>query len=181
MSYRDKAKQLHENVNHTYDGYNYVLHLDSVEAVHQEFKDELDFNIEFTSNVSESGKIIIIDKKMTGACYLHDTMEDTRTTYNDLLKLTSIDIDVCNIVYALTNEKGKTREERANDKYYEDIRNTPGASFVKMCDRIANVRYSKLIGSSMFDKYKKENENFMKKVDANRFPKMKQCLIDLFK
>ena len=43
MNYRDKAKQLHENVNHTYDGYNYVLHLDSVEAVHQEFKDELDF------------------------------------------------------------------------------------------------------------------------------------------
>ena len=25
MNYRDKAKQLHENVNHTYDGYNYVL------------------------------------------------------------------------------------------------------------------------------------------------------------
>ena len=35
MNYRDKAKQLHENVNHTYDGYNYVLHLDAVEAVHQ--------------------------------------------------------------------------------------------------------------------------------------------------
>ena len=72
-------------------------------------------------------------------------------------------------------------ERRANDKYYNDICNTPGASFVKMCDRIANVRYSKLKGSSMFDKYKKENENFMKKVDADRFPRMKQCLIDLFK
>ena len=81
----------------------------------------------------------------------------------------------------MTDKKGKTREERAEDRYCEDIRNTPGASFVKMCDRIANVRYSKLIGSSMFDKYKKENENFMKKVDADRFPKMKQCLINLFK
>ena len=181
MNYRDKAKQLHENVNHTYDGYNYVLHLDAVEAVHQEFKDELDFNIEFTSNVSEAGKYTIIDKKITAACYLHDTIEDTRVTLNDLLKLTLIDEDICNIVYALTNEKGRDREERANDKYYNDIRNTPGASFVKMCDRIANVRYSKLKGSSMFDRYKKENENFMKKVDADRFPKMKQCLIDLFK
>ena len=37
------------------------------------------------------------------------------------------------------------------------------------------------MGSSMFDRYKKENENFMKKIDADRFPKMKQCLIDLFK
>ena len=115
MNYRDKAKQLHENVNHTYDGYNYVLHLDAVEAVHQEFKDELDFNIEFTSNVSEAGKYTIIDKKITAACYLHDTIEDTRTTFNDLLKLTLIDEDICNIVYALTNEKGRNREERAND------------------------------------------------------------------
>ena len=173
INYRDKAKQLHENVNHTYDGYNYILHLDAVEAVHQEFKDELDTYVNFTPyvHVPESGKSIIINKKITGACYLHDTMEDTRTTYNDLLKL--IDRDICDIVYALTNEKGKTREERANDKYYNDIRNTPGASFVKMCDRIANVRYSKLMGSSMFGKYKKENEDFMKKVDADRFPKMK--------
>jgi hypothetical protein len=46
------------------------------------------------------------------------------------------------IVYALTNEKGRNRKERAGKRYYEGIRNTPYAPFVKMCDRVANIRYS---------------------------------------
>jgi hypothetical protein len=46
------------------------------------------------------------------------------------------------IVYALTNEKGRNRKERAGKRYYEGIRNTPYAPFVKMCDRMANIRYS---------------------------------------
>ena len=100
-------------------------------------------------------------------------------TYNDIKKL--IGEFSTEIVHAVTNEKGKTREERANKTYYLNIRKVPMASFVKMCDRIANVRYSKLIGSRMYEKYKRENEHFMVGVDADQFPKMKQCLIDLFK
>ncbi len=68
------------------------------------------------------------------------------------------------IIYALTNEKGRNRAERGNDKYYEGIRNTPGAIFVKLCDRIANVQYSKMTKSRMFEMYKKENPEFMSKV-----------------
>ena len=67
-------------------------------------------------------------------------------------------------IYAVSNEKGKNRKERANDKYYEGIRNTEGASFVKICDRIANVQYSKLTKSKMFDTYYRENEHFIKYV-----------------
>jgi len=67
---------------------------------------------------------------------------------------------VADIIYAVSNEKGKNRKERANDKYYEGIRQTEGASFVKICDRIANVQYSKMTGSKMFEMYKKENEHF---------------------
>jgi hypothetical protein len=69
--------------------------------------------------------------------------------------------DAADIIYAVTNEKGKNRKERANDKYYEGIRNTPGAVFVKLCDRIANVQYSKMTGSRMFEMYKKENDDFL--------------------
>jgi (p)ppGpp synthase/HD superfamily hydrolase len=68
--------------------------------------------------------------------------------------------EAADIIYAVTNEKGKNRSERANDKYYEGIRNTPGAVFVKLCDRIANVQYSKMTKSRMFEMYKKENMNF---------------------
>ena len=82
-----------------------------------------------------------------------------------------------------TNEKGKNRKERANDKYYEGIRNTPGAVFVKLCDRIANVQYSKMTGSRMFDKYREENDNFVIKLgfyDNHRYVEMFNYLNQLF-
>ena len=46
------------------------------------------------------------------------------------------------MVYALTNEKGRTRAERANDKYYQGIRETPYAPMLKLADRLANISYS---------------------------------------
>lgn len=102
------------------------------------------------------------------ALYGHDLIEDTRTSYNDCVaQLGKLAAD---IIYAVTNEKGKTRSERANDKYYEGIRNVDHglAIFVKICDRIANVRYSKMMGSSMFNKYKSENQHFILALDFNK-------------
>jgi (p)ppGpp synthase/HD superfamily hydrolase len=95
-------------------------------------------------------------------CWLHDVIEDCRETYNDVKKETNE--TVAELVYALTNEKGKNRKERANDKYYEGIRNTPYATFIKLCDRIANVEYSYATESRMFEMYCKENENFLARV-----------------
>ena len=46
------------------------------------------------------------------------------------------------IVYALTNDKGRTRAERAGEQYYAGIRETPYAPFIKLCDRMANMSYS---------------------------------------
>ena len=81
--------------------------------------------------------------------------------------------------------KGKNRKERANDKYYEGIRNTDGAIFVKLCDRIANVQYSKMTKSRMFEMYKKENMEFLKGLGCNvyndcAFADMVKYLINLF-
>jgi (p)ppGpp synthase/HD superfamily hydrolase len=83
-------------------------------------------------------------------------------SYNDVKN--QLGQEAADIIYAVSNEKGKTRAERANDKYYEGIRNTPGAVFVKLCDRIANVQYSKMTKSRMFEMYKKENTNFLTKL-----------------
>jgi (p)ppGpp synthase/HD superfamily hydrolase len=88
----------------------------------------------------------------------HDLIEDTRESYNDVKQV--LGEETADIIYACTNEKGKTRAERAGIKYYDGIRNTPGAVFVKLCDRIANVQYSKLTKSRMFEMYKNENANF---------------------
>jgi (p)ppGpp synthase/HD superfamily hydrolase len=92
----------------------------------------------------------------------HDLIEDCRVSYNDVKN--QLGQEAADIIYAVSNEKGKTRAERANDKYYEGIRNTPGAVFVKLCDRIANVQYSKMTKSRMFEMYKKENTNFLTKL-----------------
>lgn len=72
-------------------------------------------------------------------------------------------IDVADVIYALTNEKGKNRSERANDKYYDGIKKYSGYIFVKLCDRIANVQYSKLTKSRMFEMYK--TESFIEKIN----------------
>jgi (p)ppGpp synthase/HD superfamily hydrolase len=110
----------------------------------------------------------------------HDLIEDCRVSYNDVKN--KLGQEAADIVYAVSNEKGKTRAERANDKYYEGIRNTPGAVFVKLCDRIANVQYSKMTKSRMFEMYKKENDNFITKLGGNDIPysEMVEGLKNLF-
>ena len=93
------------------------------------------------------------------AAWGHDLIEDTRVSYNDVKK--HLGEKAADIIYALTNEKGKTRKERANEKYYTRIRNTPGAVLIKLCDRIANVEYSIQTESRMLDVYRKENPEFI--------------------
>jgi (p)ppGpp synthase/HD superfamily hydrolase len=134
----------HDNTNHSYNGNPYALHLSMV--VHYAMK--------YMYLIAEEDEDDVI-----AACWLHDTIEDCRLTYNDVKNRTSEKI--ADIVYALTNEKGKNRAERGNEKYYKGIRETPNAVFVKLCDRLANVRYSMYSGSRMLDMYAKENEKFL--------------------
>ena len=82
-------------------------------------------------------------------------------------KIVTLGGDVTEIVYALTNEKGRTRAERANDKYYNDICNTPYAPLVKMADRMANMSYSIEKGSTMANVYRKELPHFIEAITKN--------------
>jgi (p)ppGpp synthase/HD superfamily hydrolase len=135
----------HTSTNHMYDNYiPYRFHLQMVVEAFKKFHHLLP-----TKDLDDTEL----------ACWAHDTIEDTRVSYNQVKEV--LGERVADIVYALTNEKGKNRKERANSKYYEGIVNTPGATFVKLCDRIANVQYSIVTGSRMFEMYKKENENFL--------------------
>lgn len=130
------AHEAHDAVNQKYDKqWPYSVHLDMVAAI-----------------VKEHGADVTADAKdilplMFGA-YFHDAIEDARLTYNDVTAIARQMMDDeqaymgAEIVYALTNEKGRTRNERANDKYYAGIRTTPYAPICKMADRMANVSYS---------------------------------------
>ena len=111
---------------------------------------------------------------LISAAWLHDTIEDTRQTYNNILRLLSqimpqYAYKVAEVVYALTNEKGKNREQRANDKYYFEMSKVPLAPFVKMCDRLANIEFSCTTTekSGKLDVYTKEFPSFWQKINQN--------------
>jgi (p)ppGpp synthase/HD superfamily hydrolase len=154
----------HRKTNHMYDFYlPYEFHLRMVIRICEKFKHLLPNDLKEVCHI---------------ACWGHDLIEDTRTSFNDCVKV--LGDKASEIIYAVTNEKGRNRAERANDKYYEGIRNTPGAVFVKLCDRIANVQYSKIVGSEVFKMYKKENENFIHKLGYNYQPEDPKYVTDVY-
>jgi (p)ppGpp synthase/HD superfamily hydrolase len=178
----------HRKTNHFYDTYlPYEFHLRMVYEAANDFKHLLDDTKDYYTGESYRGprqEQVTLRNVCLLAVWGHDLIEDTRVSYNDVLN--HLGQEAADIIYAVTNEKGKNRYERANNKYYEGIRNTPGAVFVKLCDRIANVQYGKMTKSRMFDMYKKENEKFMDSLGWNGSPthpyfEMFQYLIKLFK
>ncbi len=150
---RTLAKTWHEDTNHTYDGKPYEYHLNMV-----------------VENVYRYASLVDDLEVALAAAWLHDVIEDCRITYNDV-KITLSSSDVADIVYALTNEKGKNRAERANARYYEGIRNTPMASFVKICDRLANVLHSVKSGT-MTNVYLKEHDKFKSELYDEKYKVM---------
>lgn len=130
------AHALHEHVNQTYDKVHpYGFHLDMVANAVQKFG----------YAVCDNEEDIV---PLFFAAFYHDSIEDARQTYNDVKRIArqwmtdEQALMATEIVYALTNEKGRTRAERANDKYYQGIRETAYAPFVKLADRLANITYS---------------------------------------
>ncbi len=144
------AIHAHESVNHKYDGKPYSVHLELVDH----------FTKQFIYLVPREDV-----KYVNPSANLHDTIEDCRLTYNDIKKVAGE--RVADIVYALSNNKGKTREERADKRYYKEIRKDHLAVFVKLGDRLGNTWYSKQSKGRMFEVYKKENEEFMVKLGRN--------------
>lgn len=158
----DAAHSLHASVGQTYDGDKpYAYHLDMVaDAVRC-------YGAEICQQPEDVLPILF-------AAYFHDSIEDARQTYNDTMKtarrfMTETQaLMATEIVYALTNDKGRTRAERAGEHYYEGIRQTPYAPFIKLCDRLANASYSAR-GSN-------EDNNHMHEVYHNEMPEFLEHL-----
>ena len=133
---RNDAHALHASVNHAYDRIRpYGFHLDMV----------VNWVRKYIGEVCQQEQDIL---PIYFAAFYHDSIEDARLTYNDVMKLALQQMDkeqaflATEIVYALTNEKGRNRAERANEKYYAGIRAIPYAPFVNLADRLANTSYS---------------------------------------
>ena len=184
---RQSAHDLHQSVNQSYgDDLPYGYHLDMV-----------------VEGIRQFGHLVCVREEdvlpLFFGGYYHDSIEDARLTYNDVMHTArqymteEQALMATEIVYALTNDKGRNRSERAGEKYYEGIRTTPYAPFVKLCDRMANITFScsgtDAVNRHMRDVYRQEVPHFLSSINPHSDDprllvpremvfKLAECLID---
>ena len=93
------------------------------------------------------------DKAISAAGWLHDTLEDTPTTYEMLVS--EFGKETADIVFAVTSETGKNRVDRFF-KTALKIQSNKKAVIVKLADRIANTQASLQSNSKRHKMYSKE-------------------------
>jgi len=149
------AARAHELVNHFYDNHPYRYHLKMAADVGEKF-------------------IHLIPTRerdhVRAGIWVHDLIEDARETYSDVKK--KLGEIAAEYAYACTNEKGRVRADKTNEKYYNGLKKYRHAVFIKLCDRFANIEYSKKRESSMFKKYKKEFPHFKESLYDGRYQKL---------
>lgn len=156
----------HSSTNHTYGNFGtpYEFHLYLTSKEFDKYSDVLD-GVWVKDPLVYAPLATDFKEGVYLACWGHDLIEDTRTSYNEAVKV--LGRGVADIIYAVTNDKGRNRYERAGEKYYRGIAETPGATFVKLCDRLANLKYSALTRSKMMNVYQREQESFLKHIKYN--------------
>lgn len=73
------------------------------------------------------------------ACWLHDVLEDTDTTLEELTE--KFGHEVANTVRLLTDAPGLNRKERKR-LTFKRMQGHKAATIIKVCDRIANIEFS---------------------------------------
>lgn len=135
MEFAQKA-----HANHMYDHFPYFKHLQDVVNVLIRFG--------------------YTDPDLLDAGWCHDTMEDAGKSYSDIKK--ELGIEVAEIVYCVTDEKGRNRKEK-KEKTLPGIRANPDAIIIKLADRIANCEHSNVYAGddkNFLDMYRKEYKLF---------------------
>jgi len=121
----------------TYGTRDYSFHLEAVASIAKEFK---------------------LGEKIIAACWLHDTIEDCKVTFQDIKNVCGEEI--AEIVFCVTDELGRNRKER-KIKTYPKIKSNNDALCVKLCDRIANMQQSFLDNNeNLLAMYLKEHKEF---------------------
>ena len=139
----------------------------------------------------------LVDRKVVEfAAVGHDLIEDARMTYNDvkdeLIKIlmeydtifdskrdaTFLATKIADIIYCVTDEKGKTRGDRKNHKYYKELTKNSLAVYVKLCDILANTEHSRDTKSNMYKKYREEFTRVEKKFSDYEI-KFKSLIMDI--
>lgn len=143
----DRAKEFairaHNQCNQRYQGKPYSYHLSQVIEVHNDYKHLL----------PEEDR-----EQVEAELWVHDVLEDTQVTYNDMKK--ELGVRIADGAWSMTNDQGRNRSERNSPAYYQRLAADVYGEYKKLCDRLANVRNSKRFGHSMGEQYKKELVSF---------------------
>jgi (p)ppGpp synthase/HD superfamily hydrolase len=94
------------------------------------------------------------DPIILAACWLHDTIEDTETTYEELVE--KFGQEIADIVLAVSKNGVGNRKAQNTECYGRTAKNFK-AIIVKLCDRIANVE-----SGEKNDMYRKEHLDFVR-------------------
>ena len=133
--------------------YAYIKHADQMHGTRP-------FTQHLTEVVETLHEFGITDVDLAAAAWLHDVVEDTDTTIEDIY--VEFGTRVGDLVDALTDGAGPTRLIK-KQKPYTTIPNVKGAVLVKLADRIANVRHTVregAIAARYFKTYKTEHAGF---------------------
>jgi len=126
-------------------------------------KDNYMFHLEAVHDIAES---VGLPEEIRVAAYLHDVLEDTPVTYEELKD--RFGEPVANLVEAVTG-RGATRNIRNSDAHRKIIKAGAPAALLKLCDRYINSKFSRRLAfdggtRDYFNLYKKEQPAFMEMI-----------------
>lgn len=137
----------------------------------QLYEDEVPYSEHLRRVVDVLNKFGFSENTIVCAGWLHDVLEDTSTSYSDVKK--RFGHDVAELVFAVTSELGRNRDEK-NAKTYPKIAGNVLATALKLADRIANMEYGIAWGGGMVEKYRREYAAFR---GALRAPIMSETIL----
>lgn len=138
----------------------------------QKYGDQPYFN--HLADVVRRVKTITQDPEVIAAAWLHDTVEDTEVTIDEIKA--KFGDNVAAMVWAVTGIGANRAEKMANA--IEKIAQTPGAELVKSADRLSNAQASKDEKKmSLYNRYKDEHTNLSPVLGNNE---LAQELVRLF-
>lgn len=145
------AIRCHKEKDQIYDGKPYDFHLQMV----------FDIGIEYIHLIPPHQR-----QNVLVACWTHDVIEDCNQTYTDVANATNK--QVAELTVALSKFT-----DQPTQLYYMGIKQTPFATFVKLCDRIANYEYSVRNGNIQKEEmYNKEMPSFIESLYEPEYKEM---------
>lgn len=136
--------------------------------------------VEVLVNLRHVGRVT--DEVMLATAVLHDLLEETNTTYEEILE--AFGEDVAGLVQELTRDEPEEDELEGLDKdeiyelrtkrfLLEIERMSDRAQTIKLADRLSNLREAKRTrGEKQIKRYEKQTELILKRIDSSVNPRL---------